>query len=60
MSSLVTSASLWNNDDTNQNTTKKRVSTIRKTQKQRTFSQLAKDSEESVDGHTESYQNLQP
>lgn len=62
MSSLVTSASLWNNDDTNQNTTKKRVSTIRKTQKQRTFSQLAtdKDSEETTDGHTESYQNLQP
>jgi hypothetical protein len=62
MSSLVTSASLWNNDDTNQNTTKKRVSTIRKTQKQRTFSQLAtdKDSEEATDGHMESYQNLQP
>jgi hypothetical protein len=59
MSSLVTSASLWNNDDTNQNTTKKRVSTLRKTQKQRTFSQLAteKEPEEST---TESYQNLQP
>jgi hypothetical protein len=62
MSSLVTSASLWNNDDTNQNTTKKRVPTLRKTQKQRSYSQLAteKDNEYTAEQNKESYQNLQP
>lgn len=55
MSSLVTSASLWNNDD---ETSKKRVSTIRKTQKQRTMSQ--NDENGATEQIRENYQNLQP
>lgn len=62
MSSLVTSASLWNNDDSNNNMTKKRIPTIRKTQKQRPFAQPMTEnySDEQPTGRVENYQNLQP